>query len=73
VCFAVRDTGSISHDQSHFTAVTAPGACPISATMCDRDLEANGVAVADEEKGDSSDAYLRKTKIENDNAHLEPR
>jgi potassium channel subfamily K len=41
--------------------------------MCDRDLEANGVAVADEEKGDSSDAYLRKTKIENDNAHLEPR
>lgn len=41
--------------------------------MCDRDLEENGVAAMDEEKGDRSDAYLRRTKIENDNAHLEPR
>ncbi|KAK1237979.1 hypothetical protein MKX08_002558 [Trichoderma sp. CBMAI-0020] len=39
--------------------------------MCDRDLE-NGVAAMDEEKGGQSDAYLRRTKIENDNAHLEP-
>lgn len=42
--------------------------------MCDRDLEADGMAVEDEEpKVDPSDAYLRRTKIENDNAHLEPR
>ncbi|PTB38288.1 uncharacterized protein TrAFT101_011611 [Trichoderma asperellum] len=41
--------------------------------MCDTGEEPNGVAVADEEaKGDQSDAYIRRTKIENDNAHLEP-
>ncbi|KAL6890866.1 voltage-gated potassium channel [Trichoderma evansii] len=40
--------------------------------MGDRGDETNG-AVADEEaKGDQPDAYLRRTKIENDNAHLEP-
>lgn len=57
--------------------------------MCDRDLEANGVVADEEPKGDQVDdlldgqlddqldaqldAYLRRTKIENDNAHLEPR
>lgn len=49
--------------------------------MCDRDLEANGVVADEEPKGDlvddqlndQLDAYLRRTKIENDNAHLEPR
>ncbi|KAL7917897.1 hypothetical protein ACQKWADRAFT_305634 [Trichoderma austrokoningii] len=40
--------------------------------MSDRDLE-NGLPVDDEEpKSDQSDAYLRRTRIENDNAHLEP-
>lgn len=53
--------------------------------MCDRDLEANGVVADEEPKRDlvddqlddqldaQLDAYLRRTKIENDNAHLEPR
>lgn len=40
--------------------------------MCDREDEANGVA-DEEAKGGQSDAYLHRTKIENDNAHLEPR